>query len=197
MATKGKGRAERPLPALPASAGELADGGKPPREVAVWLVAMAKLASEGDERAANALLLACREVPRLWECLAVLPAHAERAWVDLLAGDGADAEFARRVVEQDIARKRREVAGEDPTPLESLLAERVALCWVAAQQADAQYARKLRAGMSFREGAYYARRSEQANRQLLRAVQTLATVRRLLAPTIQLNLAEKQINVAR
>ena len=100
------------------------------------------------------------------------------------------------MVEQDIARKRREVAGEDPSPLEGLLAERVALCWVAAQQADAQYARKLAGGMSFREGEYYARRSEQANRQLLKAVQTLATVRRLLAP-VQVNIGQNQINVAR
>ena len=198
MATKGKGKAERSLPALPASAGELeADGKKPGAEVVGWLVAMAKLAGEGGERAAGALLRACREVPRLWEFLAVLPHHAERAWANLLAGTAPDAELTRRVVEQDIVRKRREVAGADPTPLEALLAERVALCWVAAQQADAQYARRLAGGMSFREGAYYARRSEQANRQLLKAVQTLATVRRLLAPTMQLNLAEKQINIAR
>ena len=196
MATKGKARAERPLPALPASAGALADGEKPGVDVAGWLVAMAQLASEGDERASRRLLEACREVPRLWEFLAVLPAHAERAWVDLLAGRGADAEFARRVVEQDIARKRREVAGEHPSPLEALLAERVALCWVAAQQADAQYARKLARGMSFREGEYYARRSGQATRQLLRAVQTLATVRRLLTP-VQINIGQNQVNLAR
>jgi len=164
--------------------------------VGAWLVAMAKLAGEGDERAAHALLAACREVPRLWESLAVLPSHAQRAWADLFAGRGADAEFARRVVEQDIARKRREVAGENPSPLEALLAERVALCWVAAQQADAQYARKLAEGMSFRDGEYFARRCEQANRQLLRAVTTLATVRRLLAP-VQVNIGQNQINLAR
>ncbi len=190
-----KGNETKPLPALPAAAQEVADGGKPGTDVAAWLVAMTKLAGQGDERAAGALLQACREVPRLWEFLAVLPSHAERAWADLLAGSGADAEFARRVVEQDIARKRKEVAGEHPTPLEGLLAERVALCWVAAQHADAQYARKLAGGMSFKEGEYFARRSEQANRQLLKAVQALATVRRLLAPTIQLNIARQQVNL--
>ncbi len=194
--TRGRGKQAGPLPALPASAGAVAEGGKLDTELGAWLVAMTKLASEGDERAARALLEACRAVPRLWDCLAVLPSHAQRAWADLFAGHSADAEVSRRVVEQDIARKRQEVAGENPSPLEALLAERVALCWVAAQQADAQYARKLAEGMSFREGEYYARRSEQANRQLLRAVQTLATVRRLLTPTVQLNVAENQINVA-
>jgi hypothetical protein len=157
---------------------------------------MADHASRGDERAAQALLGACREVPRLWDLLAVLPAHARRAWVDLLAGDAPDAALARGVIEHDIARKRREVEGENPTPLEALLAERVALCWVAAQHADAVYARKLAGGMSFQEGEYYGRRCEQANRQLLKAIQTLAQVRRLLAPSIQLNVGQNQVNVA-
>ena len=71
----------------------------------------------------------------------------------------------------------------------------MALCWAGAQQADAQYARKRAGGMSFREGEYYARRSEQANRQLLRAVRTLATVRRLLAPA-QVNIGQNQVIVA-
>lgn len=192
-----KGRPDRELPPLPTTAGEPAAGEKLGTDVAAWLVAMTKLAGEGDERAANALLQACREVPRLWDFLAILPGHAERAWTDLFAGDGADAAFARRIVSKDIATKRAEVAGEAPTPLEALLAERVALCWVAAQHADAQYARKLADGMSFKEGEYHARRCEQANRQLLKAAQTLATVRRLLAPAIQLNVAEQQINLAR
>ena len=192
-----RGRPAGPLPALPTSARELADGGKPGADVVGWVLAMAQLAAEGDGRATETLLQACREVPRLWDFLAVLPAHAQRAWVDLLAGDGADAELARRVIEQDIARKRREVAGEHPSPLEALLAERIALCWVAAQQADAQYARKLAGGMSFREGEYYARRAEQANRQLLRAVQALATVRRLLTPAVQLNIGERQVNISK
>lgn len=67
---------------------------------------------------------------------------------------------------------------------------------LVSQQADAQYARKLKEGMSFKEGEYYARRCEQASRQLLRAVEALARVRRLLGPSLQINIAEKQINVA-
>ncbi|MDP9365237.1 MAG: hypothetical protein M3Q10_13605 [Chloroflexota bacterium] len=68
---------------------------------------------------------------------------------------------------------------------------------MAAQHADAQYARKLADGMTFKEGEYHARRCERATRQLLKAAQTLATVRRLLAPTIRLNVAEQQLNLAR
>jgi hypothetical protein len=50
--------------------------------------------------------------------------------------------------------------------------------------------------MSFREGEYYGKRCEQASRQLLRAVAALARVRRRLGPSLQINIAEKQLNVA-
>ena len=86
------------------------------------------------------------------------------------------------------------MAGEDPSPLERLLAERVALCWLAANYADAEYTRKLNAGMSFRDGDYLARRCEQTNRQLLKAIESLARVRRLLTP-MQVNIGQNQINV--
>lgn len=185
------------LPALPESAAGMAEGGKPSVEVAGWLSAMVTLAEHGDERAGKAVIEACRTVPRLWEMLSVLAGHAERSWVDVLASDTPNSTLARRTIEQDIKRKRREVAGEAASPLEDLLAERVALCWVASSHADAQYARKLKQGMTFKEGEYYARRCEQANRQLLRAVEALARVRKLLGPTIQVNIADKQINLAR
>jgi hypothetical protein len=43
----------------------------------------------------------------------------------------------------------------------------------------------------------FGRQAERANRQLLRSVKTLATVRRLNQPTVQVNVAEQQTNVAR
>ena len=79
-------------------------------------------------------------------------------------------------------------------PIERLLAERVALCWLAANYADAEYTRKLKAGMSFREGGFLAKRCEQTNRQLLKAIESLARVRRLLTP-MQINIGQNQINM--
>lgn len=71
----------------------------------------------------------------------------------------------------------------------------MALCWIAATHADAEYAQKLKSGMSFREGEYLARRCEQTHRQLLKAIESLARVRRLLTP-MQLNVGMNQINLA-
>ena len=164
-------------------------------ELAGWLTAMSQLAEKGDERASQALIEACQTVPRLWEILSTLSSLAVRSWVDLLASAGPGREIVRRSIEKEIERKRHAAAGEDPSPLERLLAERVALCWVAATYADAEYTRKLKGGMSFREGEYYGKRCEQTNRQLLKAIESLARVRRLLTP-MQINIGQNQINLA-
>jgi len=66
---------------------------------------------------------------------------------------------------------------------------------LAANYADDEYARKLKAGISFREREYYSKRCEQTNRQLLEAIESLARVRRLLTP-LQVNIGKDQINVA-
>src|SRR5215213_5064021 len=185
---------DRTLPALPDSAGAFAEDGTLTPELAGWVRAMMQLAAKGDERASQALIEACRTMPGLWGYLSTLSSAAMRSWVDLLAPAGPGREIVRRTTEQEIERKRSQVAGKDPSPLERLLAERVALCWVAATYADAEYTRKLKAGMSFREGEYFSKRCEQTNRQLLRAIESLARVRRLLTP-MQINIGQNQINL--
>ena len=186
---------ERTLPVLPASVGAFAEDGTLGVDLAGWLTAMTQLAAAGDERASTALIEACQTVPRLWEILSTLSSLAVRSWIDLLAAERPGTEIVRRAIEKEIERKRNEAAGENATPLERLLAERVALCWVAATNADAEYTRKLKEGMSFREGEYLARRCEQTNRQLLKAIESLARVRRLLTP-MQVNIGQNQINLA-
>ena len=155
---------------------------------------MTESAATGDDQASQALIEACQTMPWLWESLSTLSTMAVASWIELLAPDKPGAGTGRRATEQEIARKRREVAGDNPSLLERLLAERVALCWVAAIYADSQYAHKLKEGMSFREGEYYSKRSEQTNRQLLKAIESLARVRRLLTP-MQINIRQNQINV--
>jgi hypothetical protein len=191
-------RSRRGLPGLPESVGELGPETRVTTELAGWLVAMQTLADQGDARAGKALIEAYDKVPRLWERLTGLQENAERSWVDLTAPDRPGQEFTRTAIRRELDRRRREISGATPSPLERLLVDRVVLCWLQAAYADAHHAQRLAApgGISFRESEYLQRRSERAQRQLLRAVQTLATVRRLLTPTVQVNIAEKQINLA-
>ena len=102
--------------------------------------------------------------------------HAVEAWAGLAAGaDAAMAECLRRRA----AAMKRELAGTRPTPLEGLLAERVALTWLQASYCDAAAA--LCAAASIRQVEFAQRRQARAQRQYLEAVAALITTRKLLA----------------
>ncbi|HEY7035156.1 MAG TPA: hypothetical protein VH482_27695 [Thermomicrobiales bacterium] len=75
------------------------------------------------------------------------------------------------------------------------LAGRVALDWLNAAIADLLHAEALAAGHAA-EADRHLRRAGQAQRQLLHAIKTLATVRRLQLPAVQVNIADQQVNLA-
>jgi hypothetical protein len=84
-------------------------------------------ARAGDPAAPPALKAYLDANPVLWDQAGDLAAHAERAWVTLIAGP--DAVFAE-ALQRKAAALRAEVAGPEPTPLEELLAARVSACWL-------------------------------------------------------------------
>lgn len=164
-------------------------------EVKAWLADVMARADKGDTAALADLKRAHDAVPTLCHHYSGLRENAE--WTLLLAMLPKEQLGARELFVRQLDAMRRDLAGPDPTPLERLLVDRVVLCWLFATYADTRYAMKLKEGLTFREGDYYQRGAERAQRQYLRAVQTLATVRRLLAPVAQINIADKQINVSR
>jgi len=94
---------------------------------------------------------------------------------------------------------RGELTGPNPSPLEQLLAERIAVCWIQANDADLRAAQwQLSGGGSAAQGLYHAKRQEAAQRRLLAAIKTLATVRKLLHPSmLQVNISSgSQVNMA-
>ena len=93
---------------------------------------------------------------------------------------------------------RGEVAGEEPTPLEALLAERIVACWMLLELLEALHSAYFARGGHERPSISYllqmVKVQESAHRRLLASIQTLARVRKLQAvtPGIQLN---TQINL--
>jgi hypothetical protein len=87
------------------------------------------------------------------------------------------------------------LAGANPTPVERLLVERVVACWLQVQDADVRYAQGQKE-LTFAQGEYYQRRMERAHKRYLSALRTLALVRKLAVPVLQVNIAKKQVNVA-
>ncbi len=85
--------------------------------------------------------------------------------------------------------------GPRPSPIESVLAETAATCWFAFRMHEAQYAGNITAdGMSLAQSEHAQRRMDRAHRRFLSTVKTLAAVRRLAVPVLQINVARQQVN---
>jgi hypothetical protein len=89
---------------------------------------------------------------------------------------------------------RIEVAGDNPSPLERLLAERVVATWLQVQLFDAFYAFGLKSG-TISQDEHRQKRLDRAHRRHLSAIRTLVQIRKM-GPAVQINIAEKQINTA-
>jgi hypothetical protein len=95
---------------------------------------------------------------------------------------------------------REEIAGENPTPLETLLTERVVACWMLVELFEAFMAPQLstrtskKNRMSFHILKHYLRWQEVANKRYLAAIRELARLRKLQSntPGIQFN---TQVNI--
>jgi hypothetical protein len=93
-----------------------------------------------------------------------------------------------------------ELAGENPTPLEVLLSERVASLWVLVELQEALLAAYYykASGASPAFVLQMARLQESSNRRYLGAIKTLAQVQKLQGPSrVQVNIGGNQVNVSR
>lgn len=91
-------------------------------------------------------------------------------------------------IEAKAERLAAELRGDDPTPLERLLAERVVITWLAVHRADLEAVAcdgslvglvdRSAAGRA--ERLFHARRQESAQRRYLQSLRSLAQVRQLL-----------------
>jgi hypothetical protein len=114
--------------------------------------------------------------PGAWERAGDLAAHAEREWLELIAGP-------QDVFKEALARKaealRLEMAGPDPTPIERLLAGRIVANWLQVHYAEASCARLRDAPL--RHAEFAQKRMDAAQRRYLAAIAALAGIRRLIA----------------
>jgi len=95
---------------------------------------------------------------------------------------------------------REEIAGENPTPLEVLLTERVVSCWMLVELFDVLMAAQLWRGNEKDVPPSYLKHmirwQESVTRRYLAAIKGLVQVRKLLRPSVQINYAEQKVNVA-
>jgi hypothetical protein len=121
-----------------------------------------------------------------------LAQQAELSFIE--AAGGKNLAF-KEALSRKLELMRAELAGPNPTPLERLLVGRVVACWLQVQDADIRYAQGQK-DCTFAQGEYHQRRMDRAHKRYLSALKTLALVRKLALPVLQVNIAKKQVNVA-
>ena len=147
-------------------------------------------AREGDENAALDLREVLDGSPDLaWSFITGPGQMAESALIDQITRDNLS---NKELLTHQLQSMRVEVAGENPSPLERLLAERVVVTWLQVQLFDAMYAFEM-GKMTMRQGDYQQRCIDRAHRRHVSAVKALAQIRKM-GPRMQINIAEKQIN---
>ena len=150
-------------------------------------------ANAGNPGALAELRSALDAHPELWGEVGNLAREAELALVR--AASGANI-VAKEAILRKLASLKRELAGPTPTPLERLLVDRVVVGWLAVALAEGAHHQALERGVPHADDEFHQRRAERAQRRYLAAVRALAQVRRLRVPALQVNIGDKQINVA-
>jgi len=165
--------------------------GESPAKEERRIAKLIKGAEMGDKKAISLVRKELNSESAIWEQMGNLAFQAKRAMVEAAVGDR---EILQKAVYRKLAKMHEELAGPAPTPLEQLLVERVLLCWLHVHYADAVYAQRMK-DLGREWGEYFQRRQDRAHRRYLSSIRTLAQVRRLLTPPVQVNVGARQMNV--
>jgi hypothetical protein len=142
---------------------------------------LVRRAHEGDAGVLPRLRRLLDERPEVWRQAGDLARHAEQCLLDVLAGKSL---FAREAVGRKLAELKAGLAGPEPTPLERLLVERIALAWLQVHHLDLEVAALPGGQAAGPPGVYAQRRLDSAQRRYLQSIKALATIRKLLTPRL-------------
>ena len=160
-------------------------------QIASWMVSC----REGDQEALAQLQAQDgKGAALLDQALADLYDLAGSVERQLIEGICSQDLLGQEAVRRQVAGLRTDLAGPEPSPLEGLLVDRIVCAWLEVKRQDALMAQVQET--SLKQGEYYQRRHERAEKRFHRACKSLAQIRRLQGPAVQLNLADKQINIA-
>jgi hypothetical protein len=150
-------------------------------------------AQDGDAKAALNIRKILDGSPDLaWLFIKGPAKMAESALIDKMTKDGDLA--SKEFLTHQLKSMRVEVAGENPSALERLLAERVVATWLEVQLFEGLYAVGMKSG-PLKQDDHEQKRLDRAHRRHLSAIRTHAQIRKM-GPALQINIAEKQINTA-
>lgn len=129
--------------------------------------------------------------PTVWRAAGDMVEQAARMLIGKIASTHAIKASMTRGWEQLPLDLARPSDGE----LERLLVQQVVVAWLHLGYVEYQYsAMTTLEGVTIRRAEYWERRLSAAQRRYLRATETLARVRRLQLPAVQVNIGNQQVN---
>jgi hypothetical protein len=130
-------------------------------------------AESGDATALPALRNALAEHPEYFENAGNLSLMSQRVWFQLLTQNDL---FLRETIEQELAKLRQDLEGDNPTPIEKLLVGQVVSCFFQLRITDMHFASSLDQPESIRKELL--KRQEYAQRRFTDSVAQLEKIQR-------------------
>ena len=131
--------------------------------------------------------------PQVWRKTGDMARLAQDKMIDTLRAPA----IIKEGVQAGIVALRTELGYDTAPMLEQMLIEQVVLCWLHMYTTQYAYTGMMADSVTLNQGDYWERRLTSVQGRYLRAIETLARVRRLarVAP-LQVNIGGQQVNVA-
>jgi hypothetical protein len=149
---------------------------------APWLAdvePMLDRAQKGDTSVLPELRAWLDSHPDIWKQAGDLALHAQECLLNLVAGQDL---FARESILRKLSEIKLELAPS--SCLEKLLADRIALCWLAVHYAEYDAVQARQNGNNPTLAEHARKRLDSAHRRYLDSIKQLAVVRKLLKPAV-------------
>jgi hypothetical protein len=103
---------------------------------------------------------------------------------------------AEIAIEEHLVTLREGMGYQNSPVMEQLLIENIVTCWLRVQHCESNIAFMMGRDRSIAVLEFWERRLTSCQRRYLMACETLAKVRKLKLPAVQVNIGDKQVNVA-
>ncbi len=131
-----------------------------------------------------------RKSPAVWLAGGDVMTYTAHAMIDDMGSSYA----LRASLKTGWEQMQRDLARPGDGALERLLIQQIVLAWLKLAYTEHHHRHCLTTSVTLPKGDFWERRLSAAQRRYLRAVETLARVRRLQLPAVQVNIAEQQVN---
>ena len=132
-----------------------------------------------------------REYPAVWRIAGDLAEQANQ----IMIADMNAPQSMKMSLKTGLSAMTAELTQPGDGELEKLIIRQIVGCWLRLSYVEYTYNRNTVSGsMNMRQGEYWERRLSAAQRRYLRAIESLARVRRLKLPAVQVNIGAQQVN---